>query len=131
MEPNEFTEWLDRFERDQEIQNEQIGELTKNVSALAATVGTVVEQQRNLFGRANRPFQWGAFVSALVGVGVFAGLLIAPLQKEMEGQHRFDIQVMQHLEEDAYKMGKLETEVKWLKTMEDRLNQRIHGSIIK
>ena len=131
VETREFSEWLDRLERDQEIQNEQIGELTKNVSALTATVGTVVEQQRGLFGRANRPTPWGAIIGGVTLLGIMAGLLIAPIQKTMDRQYDRDVIAIEHELESAKLMAKNAADIEWLKRMEARVNDRIHARFAK
>lgn len=120
---------LERLERAQEIQDEQISELTKNVSSLTSSVHAMAEQQRALFGRADRPYPWGAIIGAVTLIGVCAGLLIAPIQQRLTSQEEFDTYMMQTLVKDAEQQGRHDENIRWLEKLEERTNDRMHRGI--
>ena len=132
--PLNFGEWLDRFEHDQDNQNAQIGKLTENLGSLtgdigklAATVQALVDNQKGLFNRANRPVQWGAIIGGMTMLGVMAGLLVSPIKENQVQQREFNMHVMHQIEDDAREMGEAIKDIEWLNKMEDRLNRRIHS----
>ena len=132
--PPSFGDWPDQYSRDQEItihaqeiQNQHISQLTKDVADLAATVRAVVENQKGIFGRQNRPIQWGALIGGFTMLGVMAGLLITPIQRDTDALRAYDINDMKHRIEDAREVGILQEKTRWLERMEDRTNRRIHG----
>ena len=118
--------WLERFEHAQEIQNAQIGELTKNVSALTATVSTLGSQQKALFGRADRPYPWGALISAVTLLVLGATLIVSPMKEDLDQQRSFDTHtndlMLKHFED----VGAMKENLVWLNKLEARLNQRLH-----
>jgi hypothetical protein len=119
--------WAERYEKHITRQSEQIDALTKDVSALSADVRSLMRNQEALFNKTSRPFQWGAFVSALGLVAVGAGLLIAPIKDNQNRAEIFDRYVMTHLEKDAYDMGQQDADLEWLKKLEERQNDRLHS----
>jgi len=128
--------WLDRFERAQEIQNKQIGEqnkqlgeLTSSVSALTATVGTIDSQQKALFGRANRPYPWGALVGGLSLIGICAGLLVAPINVRLTAQETATLLQQEHSIQNAREIGTIRENLRWQDKLEERLNSRIHSTL--
>jgi hypothetical protein len=118
--------WLERFEHDQEIQNKEIGELTKNVSALTSTVQAMLDAQKAIFGRQNRPLPWGAVIGGITLLGICTGLIIAPIKENIEDQRHFDLRLMEITLQDARSMGKLEERTHWIEKLEERSNERIH-----
>ena len=118
--------WLERFERAQEIQNSQIGELTKNVSALTATVGTLGSQQKALFGRADRPYPWGALVSAITLLILGASLLVSPIKDDIRELGDTEDTHTKMIIENAHTLGVVEENLRWLNTLEERVNVRMH-----
>lgn len=127
----EFREWMDHYEAEQESQRLQLGEITKNVSHLTANVQTLLDNQKGLFSRVNRPTNWAAYIAGLAVVVSFSGLLFAPVQREITRQHEFDLRVMEHLLEDAEQKGRTNTELEWVKRMEERYNSRMHRGVSK
>lgn len=128
MDSNEQTsKWADRYEKHLSRQSEQIDALTKDVSALSADVRSLMRNQESLFNKTSRPFQWGAFVSALGLVAVGAGLLIAPINKTLAEIENFEHAAIKHWQDDAYQMGKHEADLEWLKKLEERQNDRLHS----
>ena len=131
-------EWTARFEKQLDRQGQQIDSLaaaisqvnsalSADIAKVTANVETLLNNQSSIFNRQNRPFQWGAFVSALIGVGVFAGLALAPVQEKLDDADAFHKDTITHLVQDAREMGALEARVEWLMMMEDRLNRRLHN----
>jgi len=119
--------WAERYEKHITRQSEQIDALTKDVSALSADVRSLMRNQEALFNKTSRPFQWGAFVSALGLVAVGAGLLIAPINRTLAEHDEFQDKAIIHWQEDAYQMGKHEADLAWLKKLEERQNSRLHS----
>ena len=124
-------EWVDRFEHELELQSHNVNDLIKSVAKIGAIVETLAQQQKAIFGRQNRPVPWGAVVGGITLLAIMAGLLIAPMQGESARQHLFDITTMKHMIDDSYQQGVHDTELSWLKKMEDRLNQRLHRNLPK
>lgn len=115
-----FRQWLDQYQRDQEIQNHNINQLTRDVAALTSTVQSLIDNQKGLFSKANRPLQWGAIGTAFGLLIMMVGLVIAPMQTEDQRQRNFDKDVMVHLIEDGHNMGALEERTRWLMRQEER-----------
>lgn len=124
-----FREWTEHYEKEQESQRQQIGDLTKAVSSLTADVRTLVENQRGLFSRLNRPQPVAAYVSALLAsIAVmisFSALLVNPIKEDIEDFERLSLM---HEE----RMNHVETEVavareaqRWNEKMSDRNNNQI------
>lgn len=121
--------WLERLQHDQEIQNKQIGELTKNVSALTSTVEAIVIAQRDMFSRANRPYPWGAVVGGFTLLGILAGLLVAPIQAALDRHdgsimllHELNRQGVEYHLKEARDEGAQSANIEWLMKMENRLD---------
>lgn len=119
--------WAERYEKHITRQSEQIDALTKDVSALSADVRSLMRNQEALFNKTSRPFQWGAFVSALGLVAVGAGLLIAPINRTLTEHDEFQDKIIKHWQDDAYEMGRHEANLEWLKKLEERQNNRLHS----
>jgi predicted transcriptional regulator len=113
-------QWWENYQHDREILTGQVNQLTRDVSALAAEVKNLVQTQKTILDKGNRPFQWGAFVSAIIGAGVFAGLLIRPIDAELALHHDFDDRVVEHMIEDSHEMGRVKAELEWLAKGEER-----------
>ena len=135
-----FESWADRYEKHLTRQSSQIDALTKDVSALTADVRSLMRNQEALFNKTSRPFQWGAFVSAMGLVAVGAGLLITPIHRDIDGlidtvhdfrgeTHAFIGDTMEHRIEDAKEMGAVQTDIEWLKKLEERQNNRLHAGL--
>lgn len=112
--------WWQHYQHDRDLLTAQVNQLTRDVSALTADVKNLLANQKDIIARGNRPFQWGAFVSAIVGAGVFAGLLIHPIQTELEKQEAFDQRIIEHMVQDSREMGEVQANLEWLKIGEDR-----------
>ena len=112
--------WWAQYQQDREILTQQVNQLTRDVSALTANVKNLVENQKSIIDKDNRPFQWGAFVSAIVGAGVFAGLLINPLYNNMHEIQDFQVRVTNHMLEHAEDSGRIIADLEWLKLETNR-----------
>ena len=150
-----FREWTDHYEKEQEAQRAQIGDLTKAVSSLTADVRTLVDNQKGMFTRLNRP-QGPVMVAGLaiaistIGVlATFITLSISPIKEELTRMNGADLryrestdeilgmiveQHQEHLEDAANEHGLLMAEqarqgeaLKWMEILEERYNDRIHS----
>jgi hypothetical protein len=121
-----FSEWIERYERQQTEQSQQISSLTKDVSSLSADVRSLIKNQEALFNKTSRPFQWSAFIAAIALVATSAALLITPMKDEDSRHREFDQVVMRSMLDDAREMGEMERDIEWLKKLEQRSNERLH-----
>lgn len=138
-----FSEWLPVYEREQELHSKQIGELiqvtgslAKSLSRTEANVETLLKNQGRVAARLDRPWQWGAVVSAFVALlsfsAMFATILalaIGPLQKELDNHLAYSRNItgqyesrINHLEVSAAVSGESR---RWLERMTDRNNDQI------
>jgi hypothetical protein len=139
-----FREWTQHYEKEQELQRDQIGELTKATSSLTADVRTLVENQRTLHGRINRPQPVAAYVSALLAsIAVmisFSTLLVNPIKeqiahletvqaKEEERNLNLHIMLKEDIERTIADTATLQENARWMNKMEERLNIRIHKGL--
>ena len=157
-----FREWTSHYEKEQEADRikanklqEVVSNLSTNVGALTADVRTLVENQKSLFNRQNRPWQWGVVVAGFMAMfsmsgmfGVMASLIVTPIQDSIEHQsavhakdllalsdvHARDVErnlelhmwMKTTLTEVQIADAKADTDIKWLMKLEDRYNSRIH-----
>jgi len=139
---DQIRSWSERFEKLHVRQSEQIDALTKDVSALTADVRSLMRNQEALFNKTSRPFQWGAFVSALGLVAVGAGLLITPIHRELSDTrvalagmstefHEYRKDSMEHRIVDAGDVARIAADVSWLKRLEERQNARLHAGLMR
>lgn len=112
-------EWMDRFDRIQNTQSEQITQLSENVSALTADVRTLMKNQESLFTSTNRPFQWSAFIAAISLGVVMITLVIAPMKEQVSHGVLFDEEVVEYIKSSEYKRGQEDSNHQW---MRDRLD---------
>lgn len=115
-----FQAWLKQYQHDQELIHSNINALTRDVGELTATVRSLVDNQKGLFTKANRPLQWGAIGTGFGLLIMMASLLVAPMLKESDQQGEFDRYTMLHLVDDAAQMGRLMERSEWLKELEKR-----------
>lgn len=102
------------------------GDVETSLARLTANLDTLAKQVSALFGKADRPTQWGVIFSGLTLLVLIAGLALAPIYKDISEVKSFDKNVMLHMEQRAYDKGKFEADLMWLKTLEERTNDRIH-----
>ena len=139
-----FREWTDHYEKEQETQRDQIAELTKAVSALTADVRTLVDNQRGLFSRINRPQPVAAYVSALLAsIAVmisFSTLLVSPIKESvahMAETHLLDternlqlhVMMKEDIEQNQITNATNAEALRWIEKLEDRYNTRLHMTI--
>ena len=122
-----FQDWLEQYQHDQELQNQHISQLSKDVAHLTATLQSLVDNQKGLFSRANRPINWGAIIGGVTLLGICAGLLVAPMNATIKNLTEFHNRAIELELKDAREMGRLEVEVEWLKALEERQNDRLHS----
>jgi hypothetical protein len=92
-----FREWTEHYEKEQEAQRSQIGDLTKIVHSLSADVRTLVENQRGMFSRINKP--QGPIIAAGLAIAVsaigvlatFITLTISPIKDELTRMNEADL----------------------------------------
>jgi len=121
---------VDRLERDLSTLTDKVISLSDLTVQTNTNVENLISQVSNLFGRTQpKPPDyrlWVAFVSLIIVIGA---AVLTPLFKSDTEQKKFDITVMEHLVRDARETGKMSKDIEWLKEMEERLNQRLHGNL--
>ncbi len=124
--------WADRFDTvlsTQAIQSAQIAELIKGFGTLEASVRMMFEQQKTLFGRANRPLPLGAIVGAVTLIIIGAGLLIAPVNRDISALRAADIRDAESMLIIIRQQGHHDANIEWFKELEDRADRRIHAPL--
>lgn len=144
-----FREWTEHYEKEQESQRAQISELTKNVSSLSADVRTLVDNQRGLFSRMNRP--QGPIIAAGLAIAVsaigvlatFITLTVSPIKDEINRIHEADLRYRQSTDQVMTMIADNQTDIhsdvevsreaqRWMEKFMDR-NARdidfLHGQI--
>lgn len=135
-----FREWTAHYEKEQELQRDQLGELTSNVSTLTADVRTLMDNQKGMFNRINRPTQWGTLVASAALLAVVLGLVTGPMKEEigdledkvaMETNRNIELHIMfNNRQSEQIKTSTAnQTNIQWLMLMEQRLNDRIHAGL--
>lgn len=120
---------ISRVETDLDRLTESLEEVVKVSAATSADITNLTKQMSTMFIRANRPIEWGAMVAALGLLFIGAGLLISPMKEDINEQKVFDDKMVEHFIEHSRDTGIIETDIAWIKEMEDRLNRRLHGAI--
>lgn len=149
-----FREWQSHYEKQQEADREKINTLAEgltlvnqNVGKLTAHVETLIENQKGMFSRMNRPWQWSVVVAAFVGMftvsGVFATVLtlsLDPVKANLEAvqqTHARDVErnldlhmwFRESIEEMREGDADMEARIQWLEKLEERLNNRMHSGV--
>jgi hypothetical protein len=160
-----WTEWSAHYEKEQEATAARLntvvdglGSLQGIVSRLAANMETMIDSQKIIGHRMNRPWQWGAVVGVFMGLfsmsamfGVMATLIITPINdniahqavthsqdvEKLEADRRVDIQrdldlhiwFKESLTQMQIKDAKAETNIEWLMKLNDITNERLHKSM--
>ena len=128
-----------RYVKEQELHSKQLSELTADVSSLSADVRTLMEGQKVVSSRLNRPTQWGVLVSAVALVAVILGLVTGPMKEDhrsleakvaMETERDIDLHIMfnNRLGDQIKVSTANETNIAWLMHLESRTNARLHGA---
>ena len=139
-----FREWTSHYEKEQEADRDKINTLADglsqvntNVGTLTANVEQLIDNQKGMFSRINRPTQWGVLVSAALLVAVILGLVTGPMKEEIsdlenqvrqETERNIELHIMfnQRLGEQIKLSTANATNMEWVKKMEDRYNSRLH-----
>jgi len=142
-----FREWTSHYEKEQEQDREKINDLAasvatinQSVGALTADVRTLIENQKGMFNRINRPTQWGVLVAAAALVAVVLGLVTGPMKEEigdledkliLETNRNIELHIMfnQRLGEQIKLSTENHTNIEWIKRMEERVNRRMHREL--
>ena len=158
-----FREWTSHYEKEQEADREKINEIANivgslggQVSKLSANIETLMENQKGLYDRMNRPWQWGVIVAAfalmLSMAGLFATVLtltVNPVREALHelaetstrinqrnyeyhinqnSEHKADLKEMVlYREQQAAANARQAANIEWLRRLEERGNRRIHG----
>ena len=150
-----FREWTAHYEKEQEADRDKInhiadivGTLGGQVSKLSANMDTLIDNQKGMFNRLNRPWQWGVVVAGFMMMfsmaamfGTMATLIITPIEKNLT--HLQEMQASEEakylelhmwfrdkLEDGAVADAKQDTNIAWMMKMEERVNGRIHASAL-
>lgn len=139
-----FREWIDHYEREQEADRDKVNVLTEavssinsNVGALTANVRTLMDSQKSISDRLNRPTNWGIFATFAGVIFMVVGLVVSGLKNDIAHLERqAAINVERNLDlhmwfrdaiaKNGEETSEHHTEIKWLSKMEDRLNIRLH-----
>lgn len=146
-----FREWTTHYEKEQEADRAKINALaeglsvvSQSVSKLSANVEVLLENQKGLFNRMNRPWQWGVVIAAFVAMftvsGVFATVLslsLDPIKANMHTMtetHSRDVErnlelhmwFRNSIEEIREHDAEMDARIDWLEKLEKRQNERLH-----
>ena len=143
-----FREWTTHYEKEQEADREKINTLAdglsqvnQSVGRLTANVETLIDNQKGMFNKINRPTQWGVLVAAAALVAIILGLVTGPMKEEirdieassrLETNRNIELHIMfnRRLGEQIKLSTANETNIQWLAKIEDRTNRRLHrGSV--
>lgn len=120
---------VSRLESDLSNLTDKVINLSDLVVSTNTNVDNLVSQVTTLFN-STKPHPpnysvWIAFTSLLFVIGA---AVLTPLYSTDAEQKRFDITVMEHMKNQAWTEGVHETNIEWLKKMEDRSFQQSHGN---
>lgn len=146
-----FREWTEHYEKEQEVDRDKVNRLADGLSMLSQDVGqltanvkVLMDNQKGMFNRLNRPWQWGVVITGFVAMfslaGMFATILtltVNPIKDalvEISIEHKSDRsnqmeinmwqrESMEKNREDAIRNA---TDLAWLKKLEKRVNDRAH-----
>ena len=146
-----FREWTSHYEKEQEADRDKINSIVETVSTLSgvvnrmsASVEALTENQRGMFSRMNRPWQWGVVIAGFTAMlsmsaimSIMLNLTIDPIKDSMrhvETQYQLDVarNLELHIwfketqEEVQKDIARVRTHVEWLSKMEERMNNRLH-----
>ena len=146
-----FREWTAHYEKEQEADRARFNQLADVVANLSVNVGTLssdvkalVANQREVFNRINRPWQWGVVIAAFVAMftvsGVFATVLtlsLDPVKANLQiltDTHARDVErnldlhmwFRESIEEMRESDSDMEARIAWLEKLEERMNDRLH-----
>lgn len=117
-------------------QNDQINLLSRDVATLTADVRTLLENQKGLFTRTQpRPTNWIGVITSFVGAvtlwGTATWLLLIPINATLERYHELHVKDQAKMVDDAYRHGRDDEAVEWLKRMEERAWRFDHASQVE
>lgn len=146
-----FREWTAHYEREQEADRDKlndlasiVGNVSQTVGKLSANVETLMDNQKGMFNRLNRPWQWGVVISVAIGLvsmsGMFATILtltVNPIKDALaetsvehkaDRSNQMDINIWQReaIEKNREDTIRNATDLDWIKKLEERVNNRAH-----
>lgn len=149
-----FREWTAHYEKEQEADREKlnsivdtVGTLSVVVHRMSASVEALTENQKGMFSRMNRPWQWGVVMAVFMALfsmagmfGIMANLIVSPItdviaaiQTDHDRDVSRDLTLHMWFRETIANMqvsdAKADAEIEWLGKMEERLNSRIHRAV--
>jgi hypothetical protein len=140
-----FREWTTHYEREQEADREKLTSLTEavstinsNVGALTANVNTLMDNQKGLYNRVNRPANWGIFatfaavifmVVALVVGGIRENIVKIEAHQAKDIQRNLDLHIWMRtsIDKNNQALAGQAADLAWIKTLEDRMSRRKDG----
>lgn len=144
-----FREWTTHYEKEQQADREKVNSLVGAVSEVNASLGsltadvrTLMENQRGMAERMNKPANWGIFATFAAVIFMIVGLVITDIKEnigKIEAHQALDIErnlalhmwFRDSLDTNNEALAAHETELKWFHKMEKRMNQRMHGTLIR
>ena len=139
-----FREWTVHYEREQEADRDKINTLTdaissinSNVGALTANVQTLMDNQKSMFQRINRPANWGIFGTFAAVIFMVVGLVVSDLKDNIdsiETHQALDIErnmtlhmwFRDEIAKNSVEAAAHAVDIEWIKKLEERMNGRIH-----
>ena len=143
-----FGDLVTHYEKEQEVQREAItalakglSEVTQSIGKLTAHVETLIDNQKGMFDRINRPTQWGIFATFAGVIFLVVGLVITEIKDSIDqlqdqqvtdaARHmEYQMWFRESLEGNRVLSTQNETNIQWLMKLEDRLNARIHAGLV-
>jgi hypothetical protein len=149
-----FREWTSHYEKEQEADRDKINEIVHSVGTLSGSVNrltanmeTMMDNQKGMFNRMNRPWQWGVVVAGFMMMlsmaamfGTMATLIITPIERsithaevlhaeDVERNLRLHMWFRETIAEMQVGDAQNETDIEWLMLMEERVNSRTHKDL--
>ena len=147
-----FREWTTHYEKEQEADRdkinsvvESVGSLSNVVHRMSANMETMLDNQKGMFNRINRPWQWGVVVAIFMAIfsmsamfGTMATLIVGPLKESIshtDNVHALDVErdlalhiwMRTSIDTNNEALAANQVDIDWLKKMESRANRRIHS----
>jgi len=142
-----FREWTAHYEKEQEADRDKINALADGLAAVNANLGrltanveTLLENQKGMFTKINRPTEWGTLIAAGALVAITLGLVTGPMKEDiaevagklaLETERDIELHIMfnNRLAEQIQLATENHTNIEWVMKLEDRLNDRLHSGL--
>jgi hypothetical protein len=120
---------IDRLERDLSTLTDKVINLSDLAVQTNTNVENLITQVSGLFNRTQpKQTNWSVVIAALSLTALIGTLTLKPLYDEDAQIQEFNKNTLMHRLEDAKEIGRIETDLKWLKHMEDRNFDQIHST---